>query len=343
MTYFELSDEIGKILLDVYDPIQKLMFLFRNDFQNIVKLVSVIDQYHQKENISTLVDLFCHQFYENLLIQNPEHEELLILCYLLLEREVEGMNSACVSSFLDESTTFIGKLLKSYTKKQELKTYLTVTLGSLILKIENSAEGCIDLDLSRIANYINNKKQPVKIENKSYIAEKSKSILGVDNENLTKQILKSKVGRSRASVTSLKSTGSEGIISLNKSENPGAITFNLKEGIIINNSARMSSMPMASSSSIIEGINGNNGTNPFHQSRMNSRPSNEINNFNSVPSPTNNNNDFYLELVENVGDLKYEDNDEYNTDYTIEMTQEELSTRLLNETDENMKEFCKFY
>jgi hypothetical protein len=189
--YFELNPDVDKLLLEVYDPIQKLLFLFRNDFQYVLRLVHFMEESNQKEGFDTVVDLFCHQFYENLLIQNPENEELLILCYSLLEREIESMNSASVSSFLDESSTFIGKLLKSYTKRQDLKTYLTMTLGVLVLNIENSSEGCLDLEISRLALYMKEKKSN-QIQNKSYSAEKSKNLLmGIDNENLTRKIRKS--------------------------------------------------------------------------------------------------------------------------------------------------------
>ena len=297
LTYFDLCDSAEQVLKEVFDPVKKLLFLFRNDYQHMINLISLIDQNSSGENINTIVDLFCHQFYENLLIQNPENEELLILCYLLLEKEIDNMNSASVSSFLDESTSFIGKLLKSYTKKQELKTYLTSTLGSLVLKLENSTDGCIDLDLSRISHYINYKKTN-QVVNKSYNEEKTRSIMGIDNENLTKQIAKSTLSH-RMSVKSNKSRDSKIM------EN---ITYSLKEGVLIN-------------------------------TQDDSKRSSPSRNF--FPQASSNN-DYFLELVDNVGELKYEENEEYNTDYMIEMTQEELSSRLLSETDENMKEFCNF-
>jgi hypothetical protein len=330
LSYFELNDNAEKMLLEIFDPIKKLLFLFRNDFQIMLKLISVIDQYASKENINTLVDLLCHQFYENLLIQNPEHEELLILCYLLLEKEIENMNSASVSSFLDESTTFIGKLLKSYTKKQELKTYLTVTLGSLIMKIENSSEGCLDLDLSRLSNYVNNKTNN-QVVNKSYNEEKTKSILGIDNENLTKQIHKSKLIKN-----SIRSSKDTPFID-NK------ITYSLREGITVNNEKYRNSLMPNTLSAQLTGFtsreevknNLNLSTSPYDRKS----PSSSISS--SKLSSSNNQNDFFLELVDCVGKLKYEDNDEYNTEYMIEMTQDELNTRLMEETDENMREFCK--
>ena len=58
--------------------------LLRSNYEYILKIVSIIDESEKAiEESITLVDLFCHQFYENILIPNPEQEELLILCYIL--------------------------------------------------------------------------------------------------------------------------------------------------------------------------------------------------------------------------------------------------------------------
>ena len=131
--------------------------LLRSNYEYILKIVSIIDESEKAiEESKTLVDLFCHQFYENILIPNPEQEELLILCYLLLEKEIVSMNSASASSFIDETSSFVGKFLKSFTKKQELKSYLSMTFGDLILSIENDSEdNCLDLNPMRIENYLN--------------------------------------------------------------------------------------------------------------------------------------------------------------------------------------------
>lgn len=324
------------MLLEIFDPIKKLLFLFRNDFQIMLKLILIIDQYASKDNINTLVDLICHQFYENLLIQNPEHEELLILCYLLLEKEIENMNSASVSSFLDESNTFIGKLLKSYTKKQDLKTYLTVTLGSLIMKIENSSEGCLDLDVSRLSNYVNYKIN-TKVVNKSYNEEKTKSIMGIDNENLTKRIHKSKLVRNSMIYSKDQMIESK-------------IDFSLREGITVNNQKLRNSVIPGTLSSELSRLrntreeiknNLNNLNSSNTQYRRQSPKSTDSSISSSKLSTSNNQNDFFLELVDCVDKLKYEDNDEFNTEYMIEMSQDELNTRLMEEPDENMREFCK--
>lgn len=319
LSYFELCEDSEKTLKELYDPIQKLIFLFRNDYQNMLKLIGLIDQNSSTENINTLVDLICHQFYENLLIQNPENEELLILCYLLLEKEVDNMNSASVQSFLDESNTFIGKLLKSYTKKQELKTYLTVTLGSLILLIENNSDGCIDLDLGRLSQYIFHKNQN-NVQNKSYNEEKTKNFLGIDNENLTKNIHRSRLSK----VGNIQSQANSELIEdlVTKYSLGGLNSDNILPSVGTYSENLMKEVSLMESCSY--------------------KPKN-VTSTNKVSSSINN--DFVLELVDDVSDYKYpkfEEDEEFNTDYKIEMTQEELSSRLRTETDENMKDFCIF-
>jgi hypothetical protein len=103
------------------------------------------------------------------------------------------MNSASISSFINDNSSFVGKLLKSYTKRQDLKTFLTQSLGDIILMIENSSEKLLDLDVVRLGEFIKDKKAS-EMQQKSYNSEKSKNLLvGIDNENLTQQIRKSRL------------------------------------------------------------------------------------------------------------------------------------------------------
>ena len=112
------------------------LFLFRNNYNYIAKLVSLVEESDDPEKVDSLVELLCNQFYDNILIPNPEQEELLILIYKLLEEEITPMNSASVDEFLSDSS-FIGKFISSYMNKRELKIFLTVLLNPLILSIEN--------------------------------------------------------------------------------------------------------------------------------------------------------------------------------------------------------------
>lgn len=184
MQYFKLVANPEDILRDTIDPIRNLLILLRGNFDYILKTITLIDESESKGDPAwnTLIELFCHQFYDNLLIPDPEQEDLLRLCYMLIAKEISYMNSASVYSFIDENSSFAGKFLKSYTKKQELKTYLSMTLRSLIYSIENANDNCFDLNPSRIQLHL--QKQGMK--------DKSSSIFKLDNvpidELLTSEI-----------------------------------------------------------------------------------------------------------------------------------------------------------
>ena len=150
---YVVERDIEKILLDTNEPIKNLMFILRNNYDYITKLVTLIED-TDGENIDSLVELFCNQFYDNILMPNPEQEELLILIYKLLEEEITPMNSATIDEFLND-TSFIGRFISSFMNKRELKIFLTMILNPLILSIENSGVECIDMSLFNINNEIN--------------------------------------------------------------------------------------------------------------------------------------------------------------------------------------------
>ena len=152
-----IVEDIDRVLLDANDPIKNLLFLLRNNYDYITKLVSLVDEMDDSEKVDSMVELFCNQFYDNILIPNPEQEELLILIYKLLEEEITPMNSASIDEFLND-TSFIGKFISSYMNKRELKVFLTMLLNPLILSIENSGLDCMDMSLNNINNEIIKKK-----------------------------------------------------------------------------------------------------------------------------------------------------------------------------------------
>ena len=87
------KDGIGRVLVDTYEPIKNLLFIFRNNYDYVIKLVSLIDENDDQDKVESLVELFCNQFYDNILIPNPEQKELLLLIFLLFKKEVLNMNS----------------------------------------------------------------------------------------------------------------------------------------------------------------------------------------------------------------------------------------------------------
>ena len=102
----------GRILVDTYEPIKNLLFIFRDNYDYVTRLISLIDENDDPDKVDSLVELFCNQFYDNILIPNPEQEELLILIYKLFDEEIRSMNSALIDDFLNESS-FMGKFCTS--------------------------------------------------------------------------------------------------------------------------------------------------------------------------------------------------------------------------------------
>ena len=165
-----IEDNADKVLLQAFEPIKNLLFLFRNDYNYITKLVSLIDEQDEEEQIESLVQLFCNQFYDNILIPNPEQEELLLLIYKLLSEEIAPMNSALIDDFLSDSS-FLGKFCTTYMNRQEFKLFLSMLINPLISSIENENDECLDMSLISIRDFLKNK-----LKNK-------KSIFDLDNNN----------------------------------------------------------------------------------------------------------------------------------------------------------------
>ena len=144
---------VGRILVDTYEPIKNLLFIFRNNYDYVVKLVSLIDEKDDQEKVESLVELFCNQFYDNILIPNPEQKELLLLIFLLFKKEIINMNCAMLDEFLSD-TSFLGKFISTYVRRHEMNIYLSMLLSPLINSIENVDKDCLDISLNSIQRYV---------------------------------------------------------------------------------------------------------------------------------------------------------------------------------------------
>ena len=152
-----IEKDLEDVILEACQPIKDLLFTLRDNYDYIIALISLISENDKEKNISSLVELFCHQFYENLLIPNPEQEELLLLIYKLLEIEISPMNCASTDFFLSEDT-FLGKFFSSFMKRQELKVFLSSLVNPLILKIDNYiSDNCLQMSLYAIKDFIREK------------------------------------------------------------------------------------------------------------------------------------------------------------------------------------------
>ena len=147
------KEGVHRVLIDTYEPIKNLLFIFRTNYEYIIKLISLIDEKDEKEKVESLVELFCNQFYDNIFIPNPEQKELLLLIFLLIKNEIKNMDNASLDEFLDDNK-FLGKFIFSYVRRQEMNTYLSLLLTPLINSIENVDKECIDISLVSIQKYI---------------------------------------------------------------------------------------------------------------------------------------------------------------------------------------------
>ena len=144
---------VGRILVDTYEPIKNLLFIFRNNYDYVIKLISLIDEKDDQDKVESLVELFCNQFYDNILIPNPEQKELLLLIFLLFKKEILNMNCATLDEFLSD-TSFLGKFISTYVRRHEMNIYLSMLLSPIINSIENVDKDCLDLSLNSIQRYV---------------------------------------------------------------------------------------------------------------------------------------------------------------------------------------------
>ena len=184
------KDGVHQILIDTYEPIKNLLFIFRENYEYVIKLMSLIDNKDDQEKVESLVELFCNQFYENIFIPNPEQKELLLLIFLLIKEEINNMNNASLDEFLDNKN-FLGKFISSYVRRQEMNIYLSMLLTPLINSIENVDKECIDISLNSIQKYIL-KKEKTKFNNLNSINNsKNKKQIFDYEQNLYYKIPKS--------------------------------------------------------------------------------------------------------------------------------------------------------
>ena len=187
---YYVEDAIDAVFLQACEAIKNLLFTFRNNYDYTLQLISLIDSYADQMDVESLVELLCNQFYENILIPNPENEELLILIYKLLEKEIANMTTASINEFLDDST-FLGKFISSFSKRQELNFFLSLLLNPLITSIENENNGCLDMSLFSIQNYVKKTKGE---EIRQSIRNTKKSLSETFNEDdLLKNIPKANI------------------------------------------------------------------------------------------------------------------------------------------------------
>ena len=191
---YVIEKEVQKKFRDACDPIKNLLFILRDNYDYSTRFISLIkrkDFLQNSEKIKSLVELFVNQCYENILIPNPDQQELLILIYKLLEEEIIPMGGVCLDEFLTNNS-FLGVFLSSYSKRQEIIGYISMILNPIILSIDNDDRDCLDLNISSIKKVIN---KDEKIKRQSFKSTKSMDFK--NNSTYEKDYLLEKIPRTK--------------------------------------------------------------------------------------------------------------------------------------------------
>ena len=181
-----VSEKPQNELNQCYDPLYKLMFYFRDSNELLMKLI----EHCPKENYEQLANLLCNYFFVNIFTSSFLNENLLTLIYLLLEKEVDKINTISSSiSFLDSTQNFTAKLLRSLARKDEVKVYLEKILKKLIIKTSGMLRGqnnnlFIELNISKINNIL---------ANGNYNFERTQKEINSIRELITSNINKSRL------------------------------------------------------------------------------------------------------------------------------------------------------
>ena len=135
--------EINKNYTDltIGEHIQNFLFYFRENNEYMLKFINCLDKNTKKE----VIPFLCHFFYENFFIETQEHEEILYIIYLLLEKEIDNLYSPSILSFLEG--TFLGDFFTEFGNKYEITYYIDTILNSIIREVEEKNSSFNSLEI----------------------------------------------------------------------------------------------------------------------------------------------------------------------------------------------------
>ena len=162
---FYVTELNGTYFGNAVEPMEKLFSIIREYYEYIPKIISLIDEKDSKKEIESLIEFFCNQFYTNIFIQNQEEEELLICIYKLLEQEINKMDFTDIDNFLADST-FMGKFLTVFSKKQEINNFLSNLLNKVLDEVDKRNTFVLDLSINKIFQQLKNEEEEYENEEK---------------------------------------------------------------------------------------------------------------------------------------------------------------------------------
>ena len=171
-------DDANNEDLYIFGPLKTYLLLFRNNFNNLFRFISLL----KPEEYDKIALLLSHFFYEDITL-NESSDALNHIYYSLLCHE---LNIYCDSYFLDgyiNPHSFIHKMTENFLQRNEIKLYMSHILSNSINDLEEYCEKfflmdiTLDLEnLEKCVNYNEKKSKEKEGENKRSL-EKSKTMI----------------------------------------------------------------------------------------------------------------------------------------------------------------------
>ena len=150
--------ENSKIALDEeYQPLYDFFFLLRKENSLMLKIIELSDDYLFKDLSSFLVNFL----YVNVIKSSFEDDELMIMIYLLLEKEILKIFPEKIETNKDMPITYFKKsflffIFKNLTRKIDLRNFLSTILYDFILKMESFSTS-LSVNIYSINKFLNDK------------------------------------------------------------------------------------------------------------------------------------------------------------------------------------------
>ena len=190
------SEIIG---IDNNTSIQDFLFHFRENNQDMLKIINFLNE----ERRNYFIPFLCHLFYENIFMESSEQEEIIYIIYLLLEKEIDRLSLPTPESFLTNS--FLNDFLIELGHKYEIENYLDIVFNSLIRKLEELYPFYYSMDIINMSkiDYINYTRLAIDtiffdmnkqtfIVNELFISKASKVENSIEGEDKSKSMIQKK-------------------------------------------------------------------------------------------------------------------------------------------------------
>ena len=190
------SEIIG---IDNNTSIQDFLFHFRENNQDMLKIINFLNE----ERRNYFIPFLCHLFYENIFMESSEQEEIIYIIYLLLEKEIDRLSLPTPESFLTNS--FLNDFLIELGHKYEIENYLDIVFNSLIRKLEELYPFYYSMDIINMSkiDYINYTRLAIDtiffdmnkqtfIVNELFISKASKVENSIEREDKSKSMIQKK-------------------------------------------------------------------------------------------------------------------------------------------------------